>query len=168
MQELLQLRDNGQLDRVQMQWFRNSKPKEELFDLSNDPHELNNMANDPKYQDKLVELRSEMDRWLQDIEDQPNLPERELISQLWEGNSVQPSTAEPEIEFSERKIVITCATKGATVGYKIITESSAIPATWSIYSEPIEIKEFGKLLLQAHRIGFVPSKTLEFDVGEKL
>jgi arylsulfatase A-like enzyme len=168
MQELLRLRDNGQLDSVQMQWFRNSKPKEELFDCDNDPHELHNIADNPKYQDKLVELRSELDRWLQTIEDQPNFPERELISHLWEGSSVQPLTVEPKIEFAEGKIVITCETKGATIGYKMITESSAIPTTWSIYSEPLAIKEFGKLILQAHRIGYAPSKALEFDISEML
>jgi len=54
MQELLRLRDEGGLDEIQMKWFRTSKPLEELFDTENDPHELNNLAGDPGYTDKLA------------------------------------------------------------------------------------------------------------------
>ena len=34
MQELLRLKEEGKLNDVQMQWFREHKPKEELFDCS--------------------------------------------------------------------------------------------------------------------------------------
>ena len=38
-----------------------SKPSEELFDTLSDPHELTNLALDPAYSDKLLELRTELD-----------------------------------------------------------------------------------------------------------
>jgi arylsulfatase A-like enzyme len=38
MQELLRLRDEGKLTDAQAQWFRGSKPAEELFDTHADPH----------------------------------------------------------------------------------------------------------------------------------
>ncbi len=69
MKELLRLRDEGTLNEVQKQWFRNSKPEEELFDCKNDPFELNNLANDKDYIKKLEELRGEMDTWLKSIND---------------------------------------------------------------------------------------------------
>ena len=47
--------------------------------------------------EKLEELRAEMDRWITEIGDQPNLPEAELIEQLWKGAETQPQTAEPVI-----------------------------------------------------------------------
>ena len=40
MQELLIMNQNGQLDNLQLLWFRDEKPKEELFDTYSDPHEL--------------------------------------------------------------------------------------------------------------------------------
>ncbi len=54
MQELLRLRDKDSLTNYQAQWFR--KPREELFDCINDPHELANLAKGSKYNDKLAEL----------------------------------------------------------------------------------------------------------------
>jgi len=84
---------------IQMQWFRESKPTEELFDCKTDPHELNNLANQPEHQDKLQELKKEMKRWLAAIDDQPNLPEQELINRLWNNKKTQPITAPPTIHF---------------------------------------------------------------------
>lgn len=82
MQELLRLKAAGQLNEYQAQWFREHKEPEELFDCLRDPHELKNLADDPGYTVQLQAMRTEMDRWLTDIGDQPNLPERELIDQL--------------------------------------------------------------------------------------
>ena len=78
MQELLRMRDAGELDPIQAQWFRTSKAPEELFDTLNDPHELNNIAADPAYTDKLAELSKEMDSWMSFIDDKGLMPEAEL------------------------------------------------------------------------------------------
>jgi N-sulfoglucosamine sulfohydrolase len=161
MQELLRLRDEGQLDSIQALWFRENKAPEEFYDYKIDPHELNNLFEDPAYNEKLDELRAEMDRWIEDIGDQPNLPERELISQLWEGKDIQPVTDEPAISVSEGKITISCTTEGASIGYKIIGTNSTIPKAWKVYQEPITIPKESKLMVQAHRIGFKPSKIIE-------
>jgi len=114
MQELLRLRKEGKLTPHQAQWFRENKPKEELYDCKADPHELNNLANNPNYNKQLETLRAEMDRWLTEIGDQPNLPEEDLISQLWNGNKSKPVTAEPIVIASDGIIDISCPTKGAS------------------------------------------------------
>ena len=62
MKEFLELRDKGKLDSFQMAWFKN-KPLEELYDVKNDPHELHHMVNDPRYKNKLTELRSAFQLW---------------------------------------------------------------------------------------------------------
>ena len=49
MQELLRMRDKGELDENQSLWFRETKKVEELFDTENDPHELKNISLDPAY-----------------------------------------------------------------------------------------------------------------------
>lgn len=40
-----------------------TRPKEELFDLTKDPLELNNLADNPKYQEKLKELKAVLAKW---------------------------------------------------------------------------------------------------------
>lgn len=160
MQELLRLRDEGQLDSVQAQWFRESKPTEELFDCNADPHEIYNIADLPEYQEKLVELRLEMDRWIQEIGDQPNLPEAELISQLWNGAEKQPVTAEPIILVNDGKIEISCATDGASIGYKIIDADGVEPMAWSVYQGPFDIHKAAYVKVMAHRIGFKESRVI--------
>ena len=161
-QELLRLRDAGGLDEYQAQWFRESKDPEELFDCQNDPHELHNLANDPEFAEKLQELSTEMDRWLAAISDNPSLPEGELITQLWQGNDQQPATLDPEINESNGNISITCATEGASIGYKIIDRGGDEPVTWSVYNAPITGVENSRIKFQAHRIGFKPSKVVSY------
>lgn len=163
MQELLRLRDEGQLNDIQAQWFREEKPAEELFDCINDPHELVNLADNPDYEEKLGELRLEMDRWIAAIGDQPNLPEAQLISQLWSGADVKPVTANPVIENSGGKLEITCNTVGASVGYQLVTDDSG-PQSWHIYKEPLKLPTGTRIKVKSHRIGFVPGETVEFEI----
>jgi len=164
MQELLKLRDLGELDSIQQLWFRQKKDSEELYDCEKDPHELKNLANDPSYAGKLKELREEMDRWIERIGDQPNLPEKELVSQLWSGNESKPKTSAPQVISSGGKIRITCFTDGASIGFKIVHQGETPPEAWTVYQTPIELEQHSKLIVMAHRIGFEPSEILEIDL----
>ncbi len=42
---------------------------EELYDLRNDPHELKNLANDPKYANAKADLSRKLDRWIKENND---------------------------------------------------------------------------------------------------
>lgn len=167
MQELLRLNAEGKLDENQKQWFRTEKPKEELFDCKEDPYELNNLANNPKYKDKLQELSAEMDRWLKDINDQVNLPEDQLIQQLWAGSETQPVTTDPEVKYSDGKVELSCGTEGASLAYKIANKTEDFSKSWNVYNGPFRILEDSKLLVQAHRLGYKESKVLELE-GDNL
>ena len=158
MQELLRLRDAGKLTEAQALWFRNKKDTEELYDCINDPHELNNLVNDPESQDKLKELRTEMDRWLSEIGDRPNLPESDLIAELWDGAKEQPQTANPEVKLKGGNVNIICATKGASIAYKFSDDKSK---SWKIFQKPFKIPDGKKLEVQAHRIGYKPSEVIK-------
>ena len=160
MRELLRMREAGTLNEAQAQWFREGKPREELFDCEADPHELNNVADNPDYSEKLQELRTEMDRWLASIGDQPNLPEQELIDQLWQGKSTQPVTADPEISISDNRVSLSCSTEGASIGYKII-EGDEAPKSWAVYTGPFELKAGSRIQVQADRIGYKASEVVE-------
>jgi N-sulfoglucosamine sulfohydrolase len=122
---------------------------------------LNNLADNPKYQEKLNELRAEMDKWLKAISDNPDLPERELIKKLWNGKDTQPSTSEPIISNDNGKVTINCETKGASIGFKVVKNGEKAPKSWEVYKSAINIPKGVKLLVQAHRIGFRPSSVIE-------
>lgn len=157
MQELLKLKAEDKLTAVQAQWFRESKPRDELFDCLNDPHELNNLAGDPAHATKLDQLKKEMDSWLVAIGDQPNLPERDLIDQLWNGNEKKPITEDVTILETESQLTLSCSTAGASIGYKILKPSEEEPMSWTIYTGPITLPIGSTIKAQSHRIGYAPS-----------
>ena len=62
-QSMLKLNKMGKLTLAQKACFITPRPKYELYDLENDPQELNNLANDKKYAAVMKELMSELDKW---------------------------------------------------------------------------------------------------------
>lgn len=52
-----------------------TRPTEELYDLVADPHEMNNLADDPDFHSELLDLRSRLDRWIVDTNDQGRIDE---------------------------------------------------------------------------------------------
>jgi len=161
MQELVRAHDAGELNEIQELWFAQSKPEEELYDLNADPHELNNLIDDPAYQEKAEELRTALKKWMDDVGDMGFIPETEMISGMWRGQDSAPITETPEITIKKGKVSISCATEGASIGYKIISKGKE-PDVWEVYTEPFELKEKEKVQYQAHRIGFEPSETQEY------
>ncbi|MEO0894943.1 MAG: sulfatase [Bacteroidota bacterium] len=157
MQELLRLRDEGNLTEEQALWFRMTKPEEELFDIEADPHELNNLAKDPAFAPKLQELSSALDTWMAEHEDTGMMDESELLKKLWpEGQ--QPVTQNPIIQLEDGKISISSETEGASIGYKIWKKGEPAPQAWQIFQAPIELEAEMRVSAIAHRIGYLPSE----------
>ncbi len=158
MQELLRLRDENKLTPEQALWFRETKPKEELYDTWEDPHELNNLAENPDYTDKLIELRSELENWTQSINDTGLKDESELLQSLWP-NEEQPVTLDPEFTTENGKIIISSKTPGSTIGYKLNTNQKS----WNIYTKPIELNEGDEIMAIAYRIGYQKSAIVNYN-----
>lgn len=59
--------------------FFQSRPAEELYDVSADPWCLNNLATDPRHQDRLARMRTECRDWMLRTGDVGLLPEHELF-----------------------------------------------------------------------------------------
>ena len=153
MPHLLKLRDEGKLNAAQLDWFRPTKPEEELFDVKTDPFELKNLAVDPKFAGKLKEMRVAHQKWLQDFTDWGAVNEMDMIKQWWNRNNIPPITAEPVISFTQNKVLISSATKGASIGYR-----NSMKDSWTIYQEPFECKKGDSVYVFAHRIGYVKSE----------
>ncbi|MEM1096070.1 MAG: sulfatase [Bacteroidota bacterium] len=158
MQELLRMRDAGELDEIQAQWFRETKAPEELFDTQADPYELNNIADDPAMADKLAELSAEMDRWMASTGEPGDMPEIEFLRRLWP-DLQQPVTAPIAAAFDGESAVLTTPTEGASIGYQLVTPG-AEPTQhhWQVYTEAVVVPEGMELVAVAHRIGFKPSE----------
>jgi len=50
-------------------YYTDARPEEELYDLEADPHEQENLIEDPKYSDVADELRGTVDEWMQATDD---------------------------------------------------------------------------------------------------
>lgn len=69
----------GELNAAQSAFFKARAP-EQLFDIEKDPHEVNNLAEDPAYEAILVEMRNAMKTWVRELPDVSFLPETALSS----------------------------------------------------------------------------------------
>jgi N-sulfoglucosamine sulfohydrolase len=160
MQELLRMRDAGQLNEYQAQWFRPTKDPEELFDTAADPHELNNLAGDPAYAAKLAELRAECDRWMADVDDGGVLQEIDFLATIWPDGS-QPVTAPPASQVMDGRVALSSATEGASIAYQRLAENDTLGRHWEIYTGPIALDAGERIVSVAHRIGYVVSDTVD-------
>ena len=159
-QELLRLRDAGELNEIQSLWFRSFKPEEELFDTWNDPHELNNLAEDPAHAERLADFRQALQEWMNDTGDMGFIPETDLIEQFWPGQQ-QPGTAGPVVESDGAEVTISSATEGASIGYR--RQGEAVPwIAWNLYSGPLRLEPGEQIEIVAHRIGYTPSETVTY------
>ena len=76
--EWRELANAGKLNEAQMQ-FHQRRPAEQLFDVEADPHEVNNLAADPKHAAVLADLRERMQQKLRDIHDLSFFPENFMV-----------------------------------------------------------------------------------------
>lgn len=72
------LAEAGQLNAVEARYFSPTKPVEELYDTTADPHQIHNLAGDPKYKPVLERMRAESVAWMRRTHDLGLLPEYEI------------------------------------------------------------------------------------------
>ncbi|WP_373496511.1 sulfatase-like hydrolase/transferase, partial [Aquiflexum sp.] len=79
MKELNRVRHEDNLSLAQKEMFTSHRSLEELYDVEKDPHQLQNLANDPGYQDILQNLRNVLNDEVLKNFDTGFAPEPELI-----------------------------------------------------------------------------------------
>ncbi len=161
MLEMLRLRDAGQLNEDQMYWFRTSKQPEEFYDLANDPHELNNVIDDPRFADDVVRLRVALGNWMTEIDDKGLMTEKELVWSMWPGG-IQPETTLPQIKESNKKLTLTSVTVGASIAYMINKNTHEPHKRWLLYYEPVAVNPGDTISAVAIRIGYKQSQEVNF------
>jgi N-sulfoglucosamine sulfohydrolase len=164
MQELFRFRDADKLDSIQKLWFSENKPKEELFDLAADPHEIRNLADDPAYKEIKDRLGKALDQWIERTNDPLTLPEPELVKKLWPPDGIQPDTDPVTFDRTRGKISMNSATNGASVAYQ---KNEAIGGNhWMLYTGPFPGSAVDSLAATAIRIGYRQSPVTRYYITD--
>ena len=161
MREMLKLKAQNKRNDIQMQWF-GTKTVEELYDCKNDPDNLKNLANDPKYAKELKKFRTAFLAHQQSFVDLGMLPESKLIEMMWP-EDIQPKTAAPEMKQNAHLIELSCPTKGASIAYKLADKPGLefkYTDKWQLYTKPLPLIPGKYYYVIAERIGFKESDVL--------
>ncbi len=148
------------LNPTQLLFMAPEKPPEELYDLSTDPYEINNLAKVPQHQDTLQQMRATLDKWQKETKDLGLVPELELRERMRPGGVWQKVAAPAVVESdagSAIKVKLTSATEGASIAYT--TESGAKPH-WLLYTGELTVKRPATLRTKACRFGYLDSEVV--------
>ncbi|MAO15469.1 MAG: sulfatase [Bacteroidota bacterium] len=189
MQEIIDMRDAGKITNPYLSdWFNTPKPQEEFYYTTKDPDEVHNLADDPAYQDKKNELKEVLFNWLEVVGDTGKIPEKEMVRNMWwKGKDDAPMTEKPVIKKSKEGVTLSCATDGASIGYRIFKDNVAdstlvrdiktwdffylmphnnkktvtVPKPWNVYTGGnISLKKGQTIQVNAHRIGYKPTEII--------
>lgn len=164
MNNLLALRDEGKLNETQMLWFNTDRQPEEFYDDIEDPHNVNNLINDPRYKDDIDRLRKEYDRWIKTDNQRWLLSEQESRDQMLPNNGEQPRLSQPTLSTKGGKVTLKSDNKGASMVYRV-NGIGYNERSWILYSKPIEgLKEGDKITAIATRAGYINSTPLEYSL----
>lgn len=100
-----QLHAENKLDAVQDRFFLNERPAEELYDLNNDPFEINNLARDPQYSEVVSEYSDVLNQWIIQTDDKGQYPENQeglkLMLGIWGENAINTEYEPLRKEFPD-------------------------------------------------------------------
>lgn len=189
MQELLRLREEGNLSPEQALWFRETKPAEELYELNSDPFELNNLAGNPAYASRLAELRKACADWMEEIGDLGSTPEEEYILSIWP-NKEQPTTTIPTVSVEGGSLHAISGKDQGSVGYTLLAEGESVEwistetwygfrqrymrvspedsleISWDIMPQSLPLPAGQRAAVVEHRLGYRPSEIVYFEALE--
>lgn len=80
----------GKLSGPSAIYMAHEKPREQLFDLSSDPHEVVNLANSPDHQETLRRLRRALKDWMLEIHDLGFMPEPQWFTRFEDFGDARP------------------------------------------------------------------------------
>ena len=142
---------------AQLLFFRPEKPAEELYDVTVDPHEINNLTGKPEHQETLKRMRAALEQWQTQTKDLGLVPELELRERMRPGG-VWQKVATPKLSektVGDKTIVtITCATEGSSIAYT--TEEGKNPR-WKLYSGELAQPKGTTLRVKGCRLGYLDS-----------
>lgn len=128
-----ELYTQGELNEVQARFWGPERPAEELYDLNADPHEIHSLVDDPDYHDALLQLRTQLDAWVRETDDQGQYPESlaslTAVYRQWKGNCTNPEYA-PVIAAAQASAAQRIAARQQALNYRPHPDQG----TWQILS----------------------------------
>lgn len=155
MKSLRQLWENQKLDSLPAKWFEVPKPDEELYDLQQDPYELQNLAAEASLQDTLIYYREVLDDWIEETRDLGRVSEKDLLAR-WLQQGLNPELPSPEMVLKDGFIRLRSPRADATLIWKAPEAD-----TWQFYVEPIPEQQ--SFSAKAIRLGFEDSEHLVYE-----
>lgn len=167
MQALWDGRQAGTLAPAQASLFIAPRAQEELYDTLDDPHEINNLADNPNFKSTLERLRDELARWLRTAGDLSAEDEADMIARMWPGGE-QPVTAPPDLVQQDAGLSLRSATPGSAVEYACAANEQT-PQHWALYVQPLDkgVCQTATLYARAVRYGYAPSETVQFNPAKE-
>jgi hypothetical protein len=162
MEEMRVLYSEGSLDEIAARWFE-PRPPEELYDTVTDPHEIDNLAEDPAHTATLERLRGALDQWLDQTPDLGAIPEGELREYFWPGGT-QPVTQAPSIRVQGTTgscvVSLSSETEGASIGYRLHSSESTGEQIWRLYTGSFSADSGDTVEAKAVRYGWAESEAV--------
>jgi len=171
MQEMRRLYAAGKLRGAPLQYFEHPRPVEELYDTQADPHEVKNLAGDPRYRSILLRLRAETLDWMRRIGDVGLIPEPDF-DMMKRPMDRYETTAAPGVEVRQQRddgcvVVLTCRTGGSSIAYRIEGPGGTWKGTkWQVSVGPITVRPGQTLRAKGVRIGFRDSREIRWRCGD--
>ncbi len=168
MQEWRKLHADGELNDVQSRFFAERKPPEELYDVKNDLHQVNNLVGEKEYQKVLEEMRRKHEEWTIETGDAGLIPEPELDRMKWPDDQWN-MTGKPEFTIRERmywtgavEVSMKCMTPGASIAWRYDYMDH-----WMLYKDPVLLRPGQELQAKASRLGFLTSQTASISLNNR-
>jgi uncharacterized sulfatase len=146
------------LSAAQLLFMVPEKPKEELYDLNNDPHEIKNLAGSPQHKARLKRMRLALDQWQKQTHDLGLVPELELRERMRPGGvwqRVAIPTVIDTVAGGAVKVKIAGATPGSSIAY---TTDLRTNARWLLYTTELTFDRPVTLRVKACRFGYLDSE----------
>jgi arylsulfatase A-like enzyme len=149
--ELHSLNQRQELNPIQGRWFA-GPGREQLYDLTEDPHEVRDLVEEGTHTAELERLRSVLDDWLGRTKDWSEDSEDSMADRFWPGGN-QPVTPAPTVTRAADRIQIQSSVPGASIGYRVGE------GRWKLYTGPISSPDDEEVEARAVRYGWSASET---------
>ena len=100
-----QLYAENKLDSIQGRFMSMKRPAEELYNIKEDPFELNNLADDFYHSEIREKYAAILDKWIVETDDKGHYPESEeglkLMLGIWGKNAINPEYDSLRIRYPD-------------------------------------------------------------------
>jgi arylsulfatase A-like enzyme len=174
---------NDELEGPENLLFADRRPPEELYDIEADPHEIHNLAEDPRYRSDKERLRGALEEWMRYTADLGEESEEQMVARFYPSGR-QPQTAPVVlIPLTEENPGLTAlrggsraplrlqapaaiqlhsATQGASIAYRFGDDPSP---GFRLYGGPLRLKPgVYEIESRAIRIGYAESPPSHFRI----